>query len=126
MKEEIRKGLEGSKDEATEKWVQERGESLKGFPFFANPVCECAFPLSLNSPLRRSHTNRTIICYFDSPGDKEEEREQEGGGGGGRGRGKEEKEHSQIRMQSFSISMPRHIISALFTFHMTSKSCSNS
>ena len=115
MKEEIRKGLEGSRDEATEKWVHERGESLKGFPFFANSVCECAFPLSLNSPLRRSHTNRTIICYFDSPGDKEEEREQEGGGGGRGGAGERKRSihksgckafPSQCRATSFLPSSP--------------------
>jgi len=30
-------------------------------------------PLSLNSPLRSSLTNHTIICYSDLAGDKEEE-----------------------------------------------------
>lgn len=58
------------------KRVQKRGESLKGFPFSPNSVCECAFTPSLNPPLRLSHTSHTIICYSDSPRDKEEEKEQ--------------------------------------------------
>lgn len=114
-REEISSGLEGSEDEATESGYRKRGESLKGFPFSPNLACECTFsvaPPSFNSPLRLSHTNRTIICYSDSPGDKEEEGEQEREGRDGGWEGERKRPFTNTDVKVF------HMITApLNDFH---------
>lgn len=104
------------------KWIQKRRESLKGFPFSANLVCECASPPpSLNSPLRLSHTNRTIICYLDS--DKEEENKKERGGRIEEGERKGAFTNTDVQLFHLSAA-PHHYCSLHLPYDF--KSCSNS